>query len=251
VSAPARGAGRLSGRRLTGAALALLCAASPPSGAQAVAPARLYLFLPGAARPAALEALLREHLPGVEVTAFGRVADFTREVEARPPDGVLAPRAAFEELGLQPSLRGLARGQGEEEWVLVAADARPEPAALVGQGKVFGLINLVGRKRLPALAQALLGVAGEVRVSSVPRAEELLSLLQVGGADAVLVPESALRDLASRSLLDLQVTRLPRARVGLPALALLKPQSAPSLEAAIRSLDRAVLARLGIEEWQR
>jgi hypothetical protein len=212
---------------------------------------RLYLFLPGAERPAALEALLRERLPGVEVTAFGRVADFTREVEERPPDGVLAPRAALEEVKLRPALRGAARGAEEEEWLLVAADAPPDPAVLLRAGKVVGLINLVGRKQLPALARRLLAVASEVRVSSVPRAEELLALLQVGGADAVLVPESALRELASRSRLDLQVIHLPQARVGLPALALRKTPNAASLEAALLALDRAVLARLGVEEWRR
>jgi hypothetical protein len=74
--------------------LTVLAWAGAPRAADAPAPrasvGSVYVFAVLDLRPHVLQKLLEELMPGVNVTVFGRIGDFSRALVDTPPDATLA-----------------------------------------------------------------------------------------------------------------------------------------------------------------
>src|SRR5215475_408049 len=66
---------------------------------------KLLVFVQTVIKQRALQLLLQETLPGLEVTTVGRVADFGRSLK-EGPDAVLTLPIVMHEHGLIPQIRG-------------------------------------------------------------------------------------------------------------------------------------------------
>src|SRR3954471_20719658 len=113
---------------------------------------KLLVFLHLAIKQRALEAMLQSALPGISVTAVGRIADFERALE-ESQDAVLTLPVVLEGKSLAPRLRGFRGGSADEKYCLVGADTAPEPARA---GSV-GALDLLGREGTTAFVHKLLG----------------------------------------------------------------------------------------------
>ena len=188
-----------------------------PGRALAAEGMTLYVFSPTSGRTHEVEKKLKKALPSVEVTVFGRLADFRNALTNAPPDAAIAPRPVLEELSLKPELQGLLGTEDSETYVLMSTEPGLTRDAL--SSKVVGTIDLLGHKKMGGFVALLLGVKAAPKILSVTKTEDLLPLLQFKSADVVLVPESALETLKSRSQMDLQILRLDGVRVGRAAVA--------------------------------
>jgi hypothetical protein len=221
-------------------ALALGVAALSSSAAHAAEP-KLLVFLHVAIKQRAFQSELQAALPGIVVTAVGRVADFVRALSSNQ-DAVLTLPVVLAAQGLTSKLRGVSQGSTEEKYSIVSAGAARDPA----QVSAIGALDLLGRDGTNAFVHGLLNV--KPKVERVTKVEDLLALLQMERVDAILVPSRLFAEIAQGSRLPL-AERTLATRVGLPAVETLGPLGAQVLP-ALSKLPAVIKKGLGVEEWR-
>jgi hypothetical protein len=213
--------------------LALGAEASASSGA------RMSVFMHIDARARHVEAAFQKEYSGADIRALSRFLDLQDSLSGA--DAVLAPRPVLDALGLPPVLSGSRAGVDDEAYVLLSTRSltKEDP-------NTVGVIDLLGRRGTRDFVERLLGRM-PTSIRAVTKVEDLLPLLQLEIADAVLTPERWLESFRKESRLPLQAVRLS-ARVGLPALALVTPQGQP-LVAQVKAMSPALCADLGVDAW--
>jgi hypothetical protein len=229
--------GKLSRTAVMGAALGLSLLASRTSQAQAP---KLLVFLHVSLKQRAFQGLLQTALPGVDVTAVGRISDFERAL-SDSPDAVLTLPMVLSAKSLQLQLQGLRSGSGEEKYALVAADAAPDPARI----KTVGALDVLGREGTNVFVNQMLGVP--TKVERVTKVEDLLPLLQMQRVDAILIPGRLVSDIKSASRINLVPRDLSK-QVGLPAVASLGAAGA-GIAAGIARLPVSLSQTMGVDAW--
>lgn len=222
-------------------AIALGVAALAGSSVAAAAEPKLLVFLHVAIKQRAFQSELQAALPGIVVTAVGRVADFVRALSAHQ-DAVLTLPVVLASQGLTPRLRGVRHGSTEEKYSIVSIDVARDP----GQVSAIGALDLLGREGTNAFVHGLLNV--KPKVERVTKVEDLLALLQMQRVDAILVPSRLFAEIAEGSRLPL-AERTLATPVGLPAVDTLGPLGAQVLP-AISRLPANIKVGLGVEEWR-
>jgi hypothetical protein len=220
-------------------------AASAQAPAAVAGGATVYVFAVLDLRPHVLQKMLEDHMPGVSVTVFGRVGDFSSALVGSPPDAALALAPVLTSFDRRPELQGTLAGSAVEDY-LVLSEARLEPEQL-GKAKI-GCIDLVGRKKLPAFVASVLGLAVEPEITRVTKVEDLLQLLQFQRADAILIAERFLPELSARTKMTFNTLRLPGAKVLRMAIAF--PGNRRAVEGLLRALPLDLLQRLGVDAWR-
>jgi hypothetical protein len=207
---------------------------------------KIYVYLHTDSKFAALEKTLKEKLPLLTVTVFGRFRDLEDAMQARPPDALVALHALLVKLNVQPALQGVRGNADWEPYVLLSQDlSLDEPLA----GKVIGVVDLLGRTGTQEFVAKLLGT-DDIKLKRVTKTEDLLPLLQFSAADAVLVPSVAVKDVTDRSRLPLTVRPLPDARVKLAAVGVLNVNTRNLVVNQVLRLDSETLRTLGVERWR-
>jgi len=206
---------------------------------------KVYVFAVTSIRPHVLQKMLETALPGMLVTAFGRVGDFSRALEEAPPDAVIAAAPVLTAFNQKVEIQGLKAGSAQEDY-LVVSESEIAPAQLAD--KTIGCLDLLGRKGLPAFVAGLLGLPREPAIQRVTKTEDLLQLLQFKRADAILIPERFLGDLQARTKMELKILRLPSAKVLRVGIAFAGNRQL--VESALRALPAAVLEQLGVDHWR-
>jgi hypothetical protein len=213
--------------------------------AQAKRPS-LYVYLHTEIKSSSLEKTLRQQLPGLEVTVFGRFRDFEEAVAREQPDAVLALQPLLAMLNIPPTLQGLRGDRDWEPYVLMTEESATETGPTA---RVVGAVDLLGRTGTHQLVAKLLGNSA-VEVRRVTKLEDLLTLLHLSAAGAVLVPGGAAKGLSERSRLRLRVHPLTDARVGLPALGVRKGELRDLFVRDLTRLDAETLRMLGLDRWR-
>lgn len=188
----------------------------------------------------AFQGLLQSALPGVDVTAVGRISDFDRAL-ADAPDAVLTLPMVLSAKNMHVQLQGQRAGADEEKYALVAADAAPDPARV----KVVGALDVLGRDGTTLFVNRMLGVS--TKVERVTKVEDLLPLLQMQRVEAILIPQRLLPDVKSASRINLVPRELP-IKIGLPAVASLGAGGA-SISAGIAKLPLGLSQTMGVDAW--
>ena len=202
---------------------------------------KLLVFLHVAVKQRAFQEELEAALPGIEVTAVGRIADFDRALK-EGPDAVLTLPVVLLARGLDPKLRGRHLGAADEAYVLVGADKIPD-ATLV---QSVGALDLLGREGTNAFVEQLL--VAHPKVERVTKVEDLLPLLQMQRVDAILFAARLFPDLRASSHLSLMQKELTR-KVELPALAN-RSSSGAQIMAAVTRLPGRLSSAVGVDEWR-
>lgn len=227
----------MSRTAVVGATLGLSLLASGTARAQAP---RLLVFLHVSLKQRAFQGLLQGALPGVDVTAVGRVADFERAL-SDPPDAVLTLPPVIVARRWSVQLQGQRGGSSEERYALVGADVAPDPARV----KSVGALDLLGREGTAAFVTKVIGSGP--KVERVTKVEDLLPLLQLQRVDAILIPQRLFGDVKSASRINLVARELGSA-VGLPAMAALGPGAA-GIGASIARFPMGLNQTMGVDSW--
>jgi hypothetical protein len=201
---------------------------------------RLLVYLHVAIKQRALQSDLESALPGVQVTAVGRIGDFERLLKERV-DAVLALPVVLLAHKLSPGLQGRRNGSSEERFVLVGVGSPPVASRVA----TVGALDLLGREGTNAFVRTLLGASP--KVERVTKFEDLLPLLQMRRVDAVLLPARLFPDLSGASRLSLVAQEVQKG-VGLPAAASLTPNG-PELLRAISRMRTNVAKLFGVDQW--
>jgi hypothetical protein len=204
---------------------------------------RLLVFVHVSVKQRALQALLKDALPSLSVTTVGRVADFDRALE-EGQDAVLTLPVVMQARGLTPKIRGYRGGSPDEKYCLVGADAAPDPANV----KTVGALDLLGREGTNGFVQGLIG--SQPKVERVTKVEDLLPLLQMQRADAVLLPSRMFGELKSTSALNLFQTELG-GKVGIVAVASVGDDDGASQAVSdVSKLSGDAAKVFGVESWK-
>jgi hypothetical protein len=205
----------------------------------------LYVYLHRDIKSASLEKALRDQLPALTVTAFGRFRDFDEAITAKRPDAVLALQPLLASYKVPVVLQGRRGGQEWEPYVLLAREVLDGSVS----GKLIGVVDLLGRDGTQDFVSKLLGTA-DIKLKRVTKMEDLLPLLQFAAADAVLIAAAEVKSLTERSRLPLRVRELPEARVGLPAVGLFNQAAEAVVIQQIKHLDAETTRSIGVDQWR-
>jgi hypothetical protein len=214
--------------------------------AQAQPRPSLLVYLHTEAKSAVLESALKERLPALEITVFGRFTDFEDALTARKPDAVLAILPLLVSQRIPVALQGLRENNEREPYVLLSSGASLDGSL---SGKVIGVVDLLGRAGTQDFVGRLLKTP-DLKFKRVTKIEDLLPLLQFSAAEGVLVPAVAVKSLTERSRLPLRVKNLDDAMVGLPAVGLLNVAARSLIVGQLQALDAATKRLLGIDRWR-
>jgi hypothetical protein len=234
------------------AAVALVLVGTGVRPSNAAPPATtIYVYLPTTVRPPMLQKALSEALPGTTVMVFRHLRDFETSVAERPPDLVITRRPMLDHhAGWTQVMQGLAHHREDETCALVSVGqpTTPADAAIAG----IGVVDLLGKKDMPALVATWLGIPTLPKLVRVAQPDDLLPLLELGVAKAVLMPVRGVPALREKSTLDLRVVELKDSRLGLPVLATLSTTpAAAALQRKLADLPPQVQSMLGVDEWRR
>ena len=206
----------------------------------------LHVFLQLDAKSNVIEKTLREQLPELEVTVFGRLRDFDERLTSGHPDALLSIGPVLQQHGTPPVLQGYRGGKSVESYVLASVNQALEGTL---EGKTIGVVELLGRDGTQSFVNRLLKTTN-LRIKRVAKIEDLLSILELSAADGIVVSGSTLATLVERSRLVIKVRELPDALVGLPAVAVLNPAVRELVVKAFQHLDTPTMHLLGIDTWR-
>jgi len=212
---------------------------------------KLYVFLPSPIRPHAMQTRLTQAFPEWDILVFGRFREFELQIETVPPAGILTlPVVAENFPDFKQPIKGM-RGQNSSEgYVLLSVNQPIQAFALPDQ--TIGAVDLLGRRKMELLLAKMLGQE-KIRVRTVTKYEDLLSLLQFQDVDAILVPKEVIGFYTERSRLNLVVNHLPGLNLELPMIALRKDESQLAKErlTSLLTLNADLKKLLGVDLWQR
>lgn len=208
----------------------------------------LFVFVPALVRSRALVELLKDAMPEVEVVAFGRFADFMSAVSSLKPTAALSLADALGALGLKASLAGVGPGGRTEPYALLT---HRSDVTLANLGtRSIGIVDVVGRLALPDLTKRLLDLNQTPQVRRVLKVADLIPLLSLDLADAVLLPERMVDSLRSTSRLKLRVLHPPKAKLRRVALSFAPGAPVAMIQAGLERLSRTALEALGVSGWE-
>lgn len=220
---------------------AILAASTLLASPALAAGAKLLVFLHVAVKQRALQSALQGALAGIEVNAVGRVGDFERSLK-EGVDAVIALPPVLSAYKLSPGLQGQRGGTADERYSLVGVGTAPDPSKVT----TVGALDLLGRDGTTSFVKGLL--ASSPKVERVSKVEDLLPLLQMQRADAVLLPSRLFAEIKSASKLTLSAKELQK-MIGLPAAAQSSPAGAQIL-AALSKVSANVSKILGVDSWR-
>jgi len=207
---------------------------------------RLVVYLHTTIRARALENILQNELPAVDVLVVSRHRDFARELSQRP-DAALALQPVLRDQGWISELAGTRSGEDTEPYVLLSIGSGVDsarPAQLV-----LGAVDLMGRERTSAFVAGLLESPVVPSIKYVIKTEDLLPLLQFRSVDAVVLSDHEANRIKRISKLDLRITPLSK-RVGLAGVVFTTPRGRALIKPGIQALTPDALSKLGVEAWR-
>ena len=226
--------------------LGLVCPYQPVRRAMAQdAKPRVYVLLQLDAKSSVVEKTLKQHLPELGITVFGRFRDFEEGLTNGHPDAVLSVGPVLQQRGKTASLQGYRGGKSAEPYLLASVN-QPLEGSLAG--KTIGVVDLLGRDGTQSFLNGLLK-ATDIKIKRVAKIEDLLPLLEFSAADGIVLPSSMLGRLVERTRLVIKTKELPGGPVGLPAVAVLNPVVRDVVIRSFQQLDAPTKHLLGIESW--
>ncbi|MDX2051147.1 MAG: hypothetical protein SFV15_02080 [Polyangiaceae bacterium] len=232
----------VSRRTLLGAAFGALASDifSPPRNASAAAGSALVVFVHIDSKLRLLQTALEKQLPGTSVRTFSRFGDVRGAMASA--DAVLALAPVVASLGVSVAKSGVRSGKVTEPYSLVSTDASVKPSNV---SKV-GFVDILGRRETTSFVQKIVG--GSAQVERVTKLQDLLPLLQLKMAQAILVPTRLVPAFREQTRMQLHDTPAPN-EIPLPVVGASSAAGrriADKLQGANASLNNL----LGVQSWR-
>lgn len=208
----------------------------------------LYVFYPTIQRPHVIRQKMNKGFSNIELSVFGRFRDFKKKIASAPPDAILTKTPVIEQIGgYSIKLRGSRDGSADEPYVLLSVNRKTDMESI--SGTAIGILGILDRKGMKQFVGDYLSPLPKLR--RVLKLEDLLDLLTLKMAEAVLIPEYYVSYYKKRSELNFAVTSVPDMRIGIIALAVKDEKSASSVVKAVKNMDNVIMTILGIDKWEK
>lgn len=206
-------------------------------------PPRVLVFLPGKTK-AGVESELSAKMSGVNVKVATRAAELKEMTRTGPVDAILATPSVLRQYGLRPQLNGVAA----KETRYIAASFKPIAGKDALASGTIAAVDELGKKETTELVTRLLGTTKKVKLRRVTKLEDLLSSMQVKLADSILVRDTDLAEIKSKTQQQLHVLELSE-KVDALAVGFVEGSRRAVVERAVRALDAELRADLGVVRW--
>lgn len=207
------------------------------------APPRVLVFLPGKQK-GSVESELSAKMAGVDVKVATRASELKELTRTGPVDAILATPSVLRQYGLKPQLNGVAA----KETRYIAASFKPGLSKDSLASGTIAAVDELGKKETTELVTRLLGTTKKVKLRRVTKLEDLISSLQVKLADAILVRDTDLAEIKSKTQQQLHVLELSE-KVDALAVGFVDGSRRAVVERAVRALDAEMRADLGVVRW--
>jgi hypothetical protein len=138
------------------------------------------------------------------------------------------------------------KAQGGGAYVLAAFNPLPSRDELTGL--TVAVVGELDRKAMPERVRGILGTASAPKLRRVTRPEDLLSSLQLGLAQALLVRAEDYPALKQRTRQTLNEQTFSSAEVGL-VVAYVDGGRGETVASALRGMSAAGREELGVQSW--
>lgn len=207
----------------------------------------LYVFYPSAIRPVVMQQKMTEACPDIRIMVFGRFVDFEARVSADKPDAILTKYPVIRQLGgYSVLLKGSRNGETEESNIVVSVDEKIDLNNISSIS--IGMFDILGRDGMKKMVGSYF--SQEPRLRLVSKIEDMLQLLTLNMAKAILTPENHIRYFKELSNMNFAVTPLPNVRTGIIALAVRDGGSAVLSVKALTGMDSKTMAMLEVDKWE-
>ncbi len=207
----------------------------------------LYVFYPTSMRSQIMEKELSEACPEVQLTVFGRYKDFTAKVGTDAPDAVLTKSPVLHQIGgYSVKMRGSRGGAAEEAYVLLSEEKAIDIAHLANVS--VGIFDILGRKGTKKFVGEYF--EGVPKLKRVSKMEDMLQLLILNLAEAILIPDIYVEYFKGMSKLNFQVTPVPKMKVGIIVLGVKEGVNAPLSVKGLSNMDNKKKALLEVDNWK-
>jgi len=230
-----------SRRWLLGAAAgALASGISWGEGAEAAQNAVLVVFIHVDTKLRLLQTALEQQLPGTSVRPFSRFGDVTSAMASA--DAVLAMAPVVDFLGVNVVMHGMRAGSSTEPYSLVSASPGIRPSTV----KRVGFVDILGRRDTTKFVNNILGTTAQVE--RVTKLQDLLPLLQLKMAEAVLVPSRLVPNFREKTRMQLHEVRAPK-EVSLPVVGA-STANGRKLAEKLKTANANLNNLLGVQLWR-
>jgi hypothetical protein len=209
---------------------------------------KLYVFFPTTARPQVVQEKLQQAYPGVEVTVFGRLNDFTAKIEIEPPEAILTKTPLIKQFDKYViKVNGQRDGKSEEVYVLISID-QPLTPSKVTQETIIGTIDFLGRNGMNGFIQQFFTILPKIK--RVTKVEDLLPLLTFNMSNAILVEESSVDFFKKTSNLNFAISPLPATKDGIIALGTKHDLQRNKIIDSTKKLGKDASSFFGVDQWK-
>lgn len=205
----------------------------------------LYVFFPTTMRPHVLQKGLSAS--GLDVTAFGRFADFEDEAKAKPPDALLTlPEVIGNMEGYKVAVLAKRKGESQEPYFLMGLEKAVDSTRIASI--TIGMVDFLGRKGMQKFLAGIFQPPPALK--TVAKVEDLLPLLTFKLAEGLLVTEAQADYFRTASRQKVVLTPVPRAKAGTICLAVRTGAEAPRSIRSVKSMDADLRNLLGGVKWE-
>jgi hypothetical protein len=242
----------------------------------------LFVYYPSPkASPQVISNTLSPQFPGIEIIVFSRFVDFQAEIEANPPLAIIAKPSTIN--NINPSLLHTKEGgeysmklfgtkdrRKDEPFVLISPlydksgsdtqergipritplirsnDDDQDPLNLTD--KVLGIVDFLDRGAMEQIVGALFSNP-PLQIRHVTKIEELLNILILNLAEAVLIPERQVPYFIDKSRLNFYLTEVPHARIDIISLAVRAECKDQSIIRLVQTLPQNCNELFGVDQW--
>ncbi|MEL6185829.1 MAG: PEGA domain-containing protein, partial [Myxococcota bacterium] len=214
----------------------------PPPGAEGGS--KLVVVWPGSTQRD-LARTLRSELSGISVEVVGSVSKEGLRGSSPKIGAVMAAPAVLARLDLRPTMRAAA--PPVRPYVAVRLDGQPVKSRL--SSTPVGVLDEVGIRRTALHVGHLLGTETPPPTRRVGKLEDLLSLIQLGVVDTVIVERDSLPRLAERTQQELHTLDLEPVPRSLAVAFVDEGPTNGAIASALRSLSEETRRALGMRTW--
>jgi hypothetical protein len=185
--------------------------------------------------------------PG-KAMAFGRIKDFEARLSTSPDAAVIATEAFFTYLPeYKPFLRGKTGNQTGQRFFVVTASKGVTKDNF--QEKRVGVVDFLGHDRLPRFIKDQFNV--EIKtLKKTNKEEDLLIMIGIEAADAIIVSASAYEEILSNTKLPLRIVATSMKNVGFAECAFKEGKEMAELKNTLLKAPVSFRKEIGIDSWE-
>lgn len=210
------------------------------------AEASLFVYYPLPARSKTVESRLNSELPDVNVTVFGRYADFITKIKSDRPAAILVKKELLSSVtGYKAAFSGERKGKIDEKYLYMFTNK--EFLNMSIDTATIGVVDILGKQNMNRYLDSVFDA--ELTIKRVRKVNDIMPLLLFDMASIALVPESNLEYYKSNSNIELY-TKETEITMSIGVVAVRDDDAKVIIAKALTNLSEKTKTLLGVDKWR-